>query len=155
MRGVQPFVRPPVQYRLFDEDDLHDVLQLANDALDEDYDGGLFLHFARMHPEAFHVAVSGDEIVGFVMGTVQRAYEARILALAVADAWRRQGVGSQLTERFLTAFRQHGVERITLEVRVTNDPAIELYESLGFEEDGRIENYYNDGEDAYVMARPL
>lgn len=148
-------MRPPVQYRLFGEDDLHDVLSLANDALDEDYDGGLFLHFARMHPQAFHVAESGDQIVGFVMGTVQRAYQARILALAVAHEWRRQGIATQLTERFLEAFREYGVEEVTLEVRTTNEAAIELYRSLGFEQDGVVENYYNDDEDAYVMARSL
>jgi len=148
-------VRPPVQYRLFDDEDLHEVLRLANDALDEDYDGGLFLHFARLHPEAFHVAEAGDEILGFVMGTVQRAYQARILALAVADGWRRQGVGTRLTQRFLTAFRQHGVKRVTLEVRVSNDGAKELYRSMGFETDDVIEEYYNDGEDAYVMVRTL
>lgn len=148
-------MRPPAQYRLFEETDLHEVLRLANEALDENYDGGLFLHFARLHPEAFHVAEAGDQIVGFVMGTVQRAYEARILALAVADEWRRQGVGSELTQRFLEAFRQHGVKRVTLEVRVSNDAAIELYRSIGFEKDGVVEDYYNDSEDAYVMARTL
>ncbi len=146
---------PPVQYRLFEETDLHQVLRLANEALDEDYDGGLFLHFARMHPEAFHVAEAGDEIVGFVMGTVQRAYEARILALAVCEQWRRQGIATDLAQRFLMAFRQHGVKRITLEVRLTNEPAIGLYRSMGFEQDGIVEDYYNDGEDAYVMVRSL
>lgn len=148
-------MRPPVQYRLFEETDLHEVLRLANDALDENYDGGLFLHFARLHPEAFHVAEAGGQVVGFVMGTVQRAYEARILALAVDEDWRRQGIASELTQRFLGAFRRHGVKRVTLEVRLSNDSAIGLYRSMGFEKDGVVEDYYNDGEDAYVMVRTL
>lgn len=142
-------------YRGFDEEDLHTVLQLANEALDEDYDGGLFLHFARMYPQGFIVAEAGDEVVGFVMGTVQRAYEARILALAVEEDWRRQGIGSTLTQRFIENFREFGVKRITLEVRVTNEEAISMYESMGFEPRDVIEGYYGDEEDAYVMKRSV
>lgn len=146
---------PPLRYRLFEEDDLYRVLQLANDALDEDYDGGLFLHFARLYPEGFLVAEAGNEIVGFVLGTIQRAYEARILALAVDDEWRRRGIGSRLTEQFVENFRNFGVQRITLEVRVSNDPAISLYRRMGFEPKNVIESYYGDGEDAYVMERSI
>ncbi len=144
-----------MRYRLFEEDDLYPVLQLANDALDEDYDGGLFLHFARLYPEGFIVAEAGEEVVGFVLGTIQRAYEARILALAVEEDWRRHGIASRLTRQFLENFRDYGVQRVTLEVRVSNQPAIELYRSMGFEPTGMIEDYYGDGEDAYVMENKL
>lgn len=146
---------PPVQYRTFNQDDLHDVLQLANDALDEDYDGGLFLHFARMYPRGFLVAEAGGAIVGFIMGTVERAYEARILALAVDRDLRRQGIGTALTERFIENFKAFGVKRVTLEVRVTNDAAIRMYRSLGFEVRDVIEGYYGDDEDAYVMKQSV
>lgn len=146
---------PPVRYRLFEEDDLYRVLQLANDALDEDYDGGLFLHFARLYPEGFLVAEAGNEIVGFVLGTIQRAYEARILALAVEEDYRRRGIGTRLTEQFVENFRGYGVKRITLEVRMSNEAAIEMYRDLGFEPRGILEAYYGDDEDAYVMVRNL
>lgn len=146
---------PPVQYRTFTQEDLHDVLHLANDALDEDYDGGLFLHFARMYPRGFMVAETGGSIVGFVMGTVERAYEARILALAVEPDLRRQGIGTALTERFIENFRSFGVKRVTLEVRVTNEGAIRMYRSLGFKARDVIEAYYGDDEDAYVMERSV
>ncbi len=146
---------PPVQYRPFAQEDLHEVLHLANDALDEDYDGGLFLHFARMYPRGFIVAEAGGSIAGFVMGTVERAYEARILALAVEPNFRRNGIGSALTRRFIENFRDFGVQRVTLEVRVTNEGAIRMYRSLGFEVRDVIEAYYGDNEDAYVMKRPV
>ena len=44
-----------------------------------------------------------------------------------------------------------GVTDITLEVRVSNDPAIALYRSFGFEEAGVRRRYYQDGEDALIM----
>ncbi len=146
---------PPLRYRLFEEDDLYRVLQLANETLDESYDGGLFLHFARLYPEGFIVAESGNDIVAFVLGTVQRAYEARILALAVDPEWRRRGIGKRLTAEFLETFERYGVRTVTLEVRVSNEPAIELYRSMGFDPKGVLEDYYGDGEDAYVMIRRL
>lgn len=146
---------PPLRYRQFEEGDLYEVLQLANRTLDESYEGGLFLHFARLYPEAFVVAEADGEIVGFILGTVQRAYEARILALAVEPEWRRRGIATRLVKRFLETFERYGVKRITLEVRMSNDGAVSLYEDLGFEKKGTLEGYYGDDEDAYVMARTL
>lgn len=142
----------PLRYRPFEEDDLYRVLRLANDALGEDYDGGMFLHFARLYPDGFIVAEVEGEIIGFVMGSIQKAYEARILALAVDEEYRRQGIGTRLTEQFLANFRDHGVERVTLEVRVSNQAAIEMYRELGFTPESVVEAYYGDDEDAYVMA---
>lgn len=145
----------PLRFRPFAEEDLYRVLQLANKALDESYDGGLFLHFARLYPDGFIVVESGRDIVGFILGTIQRAYEARILALAVDPTWRRRGIASQLVARFVETFQRYGVRRISLEVRTSNEAAIDLYRALGFDKKGILEGYYGDGEDAYVMARAV
>jgi len=42
-----------------------------------------------------------------------------------------------------------------LEVRVTNEPGVTLYKKLGFEVSRKINGYYSDGEDAYVMTKKL
>jgi ribosomal-protein-alanine N-acetyltransferase len=42
-----------------------------------------------------------------------------------------------------------------LEVRVSNEPALVLYENLGFSRVKRNYGYYMDGEDAWVMATPI
>ena len=44
-----------------------------------------------------------------------------------------------------------GITDVTLEVRVSNEPAIALYRSFGFEEAGIRKRYYGDGEDALIM----
>ena len=44
-----------------------------------------------------------------------------------------------------------GILRMTLEVRVSNDVAVKLYSSLGFESVGRRRKFYEDGEDAFIM----
>jgi len=59
-----------LRFRTFAEDDLFEVLKLANVTLDENYDGGLFLHFARLYPEGFIVAENERGIVGFIVGTI-------------------------------------------------------------------------------------
>lgn len=98
-------------------------------------------------------------IVAF--GVMMRAPgEAQILNLSVAPDARRQGLGRALLERFVDDALRSGAEQIFLEVRVSNRPAIDLYESAGFEAVARRVNYYppsgrDAGEDALVMRRSL
>lgn len=141
--------------RDFEDDDLYEVVRLANDALDESYNGGLFLQLADLYPEGFIVAEEDDEIVGFVLGVVQRAYEARILVLAVDEEHRGRGIGSELVERFFARYEDRGVEKVNLEVRVSNEGAIRFYEDLGFDRKKVLSEYYADDEDAYLMYRRL
>jgi ribosomal-protein-alanine N-acetyltransferase len=82
--------------------------------------------------------------------------EAHISTIAVHPAWRGQGVGEQLLTGLLErALDLHAVKS-TLEVRVTNDRAQNLYRKYGFEEVGRRRRYYRDnGEDALLMTAEL
>lgn len=78
--------------------------------------------------------------------------EAHITILAIAPAHRRQGLGRVLLLALLEEARVQGMTRATLEVRATNEVAIALYESLGFQEAGRRKQYYqNPGEDARIF----
>jgi ribosomal-protein-alanine acetyltransferase len=98
-------------------------------------------------------------IVAF--GVMMRAPgEAQILILSVVPDARRQGLGRALLERFMDDALRAGAEQMFLEVRVSNLPAIALYESAGFEPVARRANYYPTtpgarGEDALVMRRRL
>lgn len=142
-----------VLFRNFEHEDLFDVVRLANKSLQETYDGGLFLQLGDLYPEGFIVAEGHDGILGFVLGVVERAYEARILILAVDERARGRGVGARLVKLFETRFLARGIRRINLEVRVTNETAIRLYERSGFEKRKILPAYYADGEDAYLMTK--
>ncbi len=142
-------------FRNFEHEDLFEVVRLANRSLNETYDGGLFLQLGDLYPEGFIVAESRDGLVGFLLGVVERAYEARILILAVDENARGHGVGTRLVRLFEERFRNRGIRRLNLEVRVTNDSAIRLYERLGFERRKILAEYYADGEDAYLMSKPI
>jgi len=84
------------------------------------------------------------------------ADEMELLSLAVAPAWRRQGLGRWLTRLALALGARKGARTAFLEVRSGNGPARRLYASLGLEEKGRRVGYYKDpAEDAIVLARAL
>ena len=82
--------------------------------------------------------------------------EAHISTIAVHPDWRGQGAGEQLLTGLLErALDLHAV-KATLEVRVTNTRAQNLYRKYAFEEVGRRRRYYRDnGEDALLMTAEL
>lgn len=68
---------------------------------------------------------------------------------------RRRGVGRELALQLSESARQRGRQRILLEVRQDNKPAIRLYESLGYAEFHRRAGYYADGTTAIEMELRL
>ena len=78
---------------------------------------------------------------------------AELLRLVVAPAHRRTGIGTQLVEAGIEAVRRAGARAAMLEVGYTNEPAIALYQRLGFEQLRVRENYYGPGEHALILKR--
>ena len=94
-----------------------------------------------------------DEIVGYAVAWFI-VDEIHIGNIAVAPAAQRQGIGRRLLEFCLHDAASRGIEYATLEVRVSNDRAIKLYETFGFRPVAMRRGYYSDtGEDALVMMR--
>lgn len=81
------------------------------------------------------------------------AGEAHITILAVDPNYQRQGLGRAMLEILLYSARQRQLEWATLEVRISNQAALSLYQKFGFREAGRRKRYYQDtGEDALVLC---
>lgn len=79
--------------------------------------------------------------------------ELEILNIATSPDCRRQGHARQLLTMIIGTMPQLDVERMVLEVRVSNIPARALYKSLGFIRAGLRKAYYKDtGEDALIMS---
>ena len=111
-------------------------------------------HDLAENPLAVYMAAEcGGEIVGYV-GIWLVAEEGYINNVAVSPSYRRRHVGSALIEAMLAITGQAGIQRHTLEVRVSNQAAKGLYEKFGFREAGLRKGYYEDnGEDAVIMWR--
>jgi ribosomal-protein-alanine N-acetyltransferase len=80
--------------------------------------------------------------------------ELHVNNLAVLPDARRRGVGSALLRRVLDEAARAGIQRVTLEVRRSNDAARRLYERFGFRVAGVRARYYRDPEeDALILWR--
>lgn len=78
--------------------------------------------------------------------------EAHITLLGIHPQYQRQGLGMLLLHNLLQDAVNRGLARATLEVQVTNQPAINLYQKLGFKVAGKRQNYYpKTGEDALIL----
>lgn len=68
--------------------------------------------------------------------------------LAVDENFRKRRIGSNLVLFAIKAMIQSDADEIVLETEVTNKPALNLYENLGFVRDKRLFRYYLNGVDA-------
>ena len=84
--------------------------------------------------------------------------EAHLLNVSIAKERQQQGYGRMLLEKMLEVARSHGAAHMFLEVRVSNRPAITLYEKMGFNEMAIRRKYYpglQGREDACLMGLAL
>ena len=99
------------------------------------------------------VALDGDTVVGYV-GSQSSIDEADIMNVAVHPDYRRQGIAENLINTLVAELKNRGCHALLLEVRVSNTPAITLYEKLGFAQIGCRKNYYrNPKEDALILRK--
>ena len=97
------------------------------------------------------VALDDAEIIGFG-GCWISFEEAQVTNIALTSVQRGRGLGKALMARLMHAAAARGAERMTLEVRPSNTPALRLYEGLGFAAVGIRKKYYQDNdEDAILM----
>jgi ribosomal-protein-alanine N-acetyltransferase len=99
----------------------------------------------------YHVIKLNDQVIGY-MGLWKIFDEGHITNIAVLPDYRRSGVASFLLKHVFSFCIEQDIRSLTLEVRKSNTPAIELYKKHGFTESGFRKAYYSDNnEDAIIM----
>lgn len=136
--------------------DLAAVMEIERRAYPFPWTEGIFRDCLQAQYPAW-VLLDGDRIIGYGVASVA-AGEAHVLNLCVAPEYQGQGHGRHLLRALVRIVRGLDAQRLYLEVRPSNPPAIALYHDEGFNEIGRRPRYYpaHEGrEDAIVMAREL
>jgi len=147
--------------RDFRPEDLDDVLSINRTCLPENYSPYFFMSIHRRYPDLFLVAELDGRVVGYIMCRIEKSFfgwstKGHVISIAVMPEHRRMGIATSLMKEAMARMaNRYGASECYLEVRVSNTPAISLYEKLGFRKDRIVPNYYLDGEDAYIMKKPL
>lgn len=103
----------------------------------------------------YYLCTEGAQVLGYI-GTRQLGEEWEIVNVAVRPARRREHIASRLLEWLLTDAREKRAEKVFLEVRESNLPAIRCYERFGFRQVGLRKRYYEKPvENALLMAREV
>lgn len=99
------------------------------------------------------IATCGEMVMGYVGSQVVLG-EADMMNLAVAPEHRRAGLGEQLVKELIEELKCRDCHSLTLEVRISNEAAISLYNKLGFTQVGKRPNYYfHPKEDALILRK--
>lgn len=110
-----------------------------------------FLEMVEADYAYYYVAECGGEIAG-CCGIRNLAGEGEITNVAVAPGHRRKGIARRMMEHMLKEAASNGIGSCTLEVRCSNQAAIQLYESFGFRGEGIRPGFYEKPkEDALIM----
>lgn len=118
-----------------------------------------FIHFNIQlsdYIKKFYVAVEGEnnKIVGYIVCWLSDK-TAHIYNIAVKKEFQNCGIGGRLLEYLLEDLKKEGIKTVVLEVRKSNNKAIQLYKKYIFVEVDIIPKFYPDGEDAIYMMKEL
>ncbi|WNY25612.1 N-acetyltransferase [Methanolapillus millepedarum] len=136
--------------RRYHPNDEYSILILEAEAFEE-HNPYEYIQFYEFLQDGFFVCAIGPDVVGFVVGYALSDAEGHIFSLAVSKYHRNQGIAELLVDHICTYFLLKGLQKASLEVRISNEPAINLYKKLGFTPTWIESKYYSDGEDGYVM----
>lgn len=138
-----------------------DLLEIANVNLrcfrkGENYSKSTF-NYLLNEPRsvAYKTETDKGRIAGFVFVLLNEDGAAHITTLGVAPEHRRRGIARRMLVHLDTALKMKGISTVVLEVRVSNFHAQELYLGAGYAVAQRVERYYSNGEDGYLMIKSL
>jgi ribosomal-protein-alanine N-acetyltransferase len=131
--------------------DMSDVLQIEADSFEFSWSEEEFIRCLRQRNCIGMVAEVNDKIVGYMIYELHKN-RLHILNFAVANEFRRRGVGARMTAKLVGKLSAQRRTRILLEVRETNLAAQLFFRKQGFRAVSVLRDFYEDTtEDAYVM----
>lgn len=142
-----------VKIKPMQKTDLDDVISIEAKAYGEHHwSKDSFMSELSNDLAKYFSAFNADgQLIGYC-GCWQILEEAHVTNIAVSPDYRRKHIGEALLTSIIDECYRNMAKYITLEVRVSNTPAISLYEKYGFKSLGARKGYYQDNnEDALIM----
>lgn len=139
---------------LMTSDHLQQVLAIEKESFFDPWSRRTFIRELKNNRYSLYlIACRGREVAGYTGGWFL-SHKLHITNLAVARRYRKQGIGSRLIQELMTMAHLQDCHKVILEVRISNQVAIDLYKKLGFKQLGIKTAYYrNNGEDALIMGK--
>ncbi len=141
-----------ITFRNMSVDDLDDVMAVEVNSFTIPWSREAFFNELTKNQFAQYLVVEVDQKVVGYCGVWIIVDEAHITNIALLPEYRGMKLGEALMAKVIELAREMGAMRITLEVRVSNERAQNLYRKFGFEEGAIRKQYYTDNmEDALIM----
>ena len=143
-----------IRYTQIEESHVLQIAELEKQCFSEPWSENS-IRYELTNPLSIWVVAVDEEnrVVGYV-GSQSVMGESDMMNLAVLENYRSQGIATKLVETLIGFLKAAGNYCLTLEVRASNVPAINLYEKLGFVQVGRRPNYYRSPkEDALILRK--
>jgi len=134
--------------RKCEEKDLPAVMEIEKLSFSHPYPLFVFKRFMHSH---FFVSEENGKVIGYIIA-VKMGCKAIIISIAVHPSFRRKGHGKNLIKH---VEKESKASILEIQVRRSNTDAQKFYLSLGFKRKEIIPNYYQNGEDAFVMIKKL
>jgi len=132
--------------------DIKKIHELSNTIIKTKFSLGRFKRILNRFPELCFVAITKEEIIGFIVATLNENNKKGIIfAMGVDVRFRKMGIGSNLLNKLLSVLKNKKVSTVGLHVRESNTNAIKFYEHIGFKKIKQVNNFYSNGESAVEM----
>ena len=138
-------------------EDINDILIIENELYHKPWKAKDYLYELNDNPFAFYLKMiikETSEVIGFI-GFWIKFEQAEITKVSITKKYQGHKLSKLLMQDAEKRIVLAGCNNITLEVRVSNERAINLYKSCGFRIVATRKKYYENGEDAYLMLKDL
>lgn len=104
---------------------------------------------------SYRVVAANGDIVAFAFVMTSDNGSAHLTTIGVAPEHRRRGVAGMLLKHVEGAVKERGIGTLVLEVRVGNTAAQDLYRGFDYAVVQRVQKYYTNGEDCFLMMKAI
>ncbi|WP_318506160.1 ribosomal protein S18-alanine N-acetyltransferase [Bacillus sp. T3] len=139
-------------FRYMELKDIEDVLKIEHECFTAPWSEEAFINELTHNRFAVYIVIEdGERVIGYC-GVWVIVDEAHVTNIAILPEYRGKKLGEALLTKVIEVTKKLGAEKMTLEVRVSNNIAQGLYRKLGFKDGAIRKGYYTDNqEDALVM----